>query len=165
MINKRIMIKVFIIFFILIICSFNCISLAGSKNINTKILDPNFTNEFDPNGNGGKFETYTEPFTNIIVKVVSRIMTILQVFGGIIFVISLAMAGLNGIFGVGEGLAEDLGLNMGKTRTDAGMEIDAVNKLNKGSISKIIRRSIIGSVILFSSTTIVKITFQIFSGL
>ena len=92
-------------------------------------------------------------------------MTILQILGGIIFVISLAMAGLNGIFGVGEGVAEDLGLNMGKTRTDAGMEIDAVNKLNKGSISKIIRRSTIGSIILFSSTTIVKITFQIFSGL
>lgn len=165
MINKRIMIKLSIIFFILIISSFNCICIATNNTINTKILDPNFTNEFDPNGDGGEFESYTEPFTNIIVKVVSRIMTILQVFGGIIFVISLAMAGLNGIFGVGEGLAEDLGLNIGKTRTEAGMEIDAVNKLNKGSLSKIIRRSVIGSIILFSSTTIVKITFQIFSGL
>lgn len=163
MTKKRIIIKLFIIFFILIISSLSNISLAESKTIETDILNPNFTNEFDPSKDAD--EGLTGPFTKIIVSVASRILTILQIIGGIIFVISLAMAGLNGIFGVGEGVAEDLGLNIGKTRSDAGIEYDTVNQLNKRTLSKIIRRSTIGSIFLLSSTTIVKIVFHLFSSI
>lgn len=90
MTKKRIIIKLFIIFFILIISSLSNISLAESKTIETDILNPNFTNEFDPSKDAD--EGLTGPFTKIIVKVANRILTILQILGGIIFVISLAMA-------------------------------------------------------------------------
>ena len=161
MINKRIIIKLFIIFFILIISSLSNISLAESKTIETDILNPNFTNEFDPSKDAD--EGLTGPFTKIIVSVASRILTILQIIGGIIFVISLAMAGLNGIFSAHSGIAADLNLNVGKTTNDYNKEI--MGSLNKEALSKIIRRSAIGSIFLFSSTTIVKIVFNLFSSI
>ena len=161
MTKKRIIIKLFIIFFILIISSLSNISLAESKTIETDILNPNFTNEFDPSKDAD--EGLTGPFTKIIVKVANRILTILQILGGIIFVISLAMAGLNGIFSAHSGIADDLNLNVGKTTNDYNKEI--MGSLNKGALSRIIRRSAIGSIFLFSSTTIVKIVFHLFSSI
>ena len=80
-------------------------------------------------------------------------------------VIVLAIAGFNGILGSGGNVAEDLGLSVGTSKNKYGRDIDGVQTLDKAALSKIIRKAVIGSFILFGSSTIVKIVFKMISGI
>lgn len=142
---------------------------SGTKKSNTVIVDTNilredFANEFDPNNEDGGYDI-SNPFIKVIIPVVAKILNILQVIGAIVLVISLAIAGFNGILGAGDGFSEDLGLNVGKSVNDYGLEVSGVQNLTKGSLSKIIRRALIGSLILELSLTIVRIVFAICTNL
>ncbi len=175
MINKKLLLKVFIIFFITISAiSISNISKATSgaastsepegETLNLNILDDKFPDQFNPNGDGG--EAISSPVIRVILPIVNTILGILQVFGAIIMVMCLAIAGFNGIISADEGLAEDLDLSIGNTVNEYGNELRGVVKpLNKGALTKIIRRAILGSFFLFMSATIVKIAFKIISGM
>ena len=78
--------------------------------------------------------------------------------GAIVLVLSLALAGFNGILGSNESFADDLGLSLGD-------KADGVQQLTKENLSIIIRRVIIGSFILFMSASIVKIVFKLITGI
>ena len=160
MINKNNLIKIFIIFFIAVIC----LSIYNEcRAIDTDIMSNTFTDQFNPNNSTG--DPISRKFTALIVIIVARILTILQVLGGILLVMSIAVAGINGIFGSGGDVAEDLGLSVGTSRNQFGLKLPGVKTLNKGALSMIIRRVSIGSIILFGSATIVKIVFEMISGL
>ena len=128
------------------------------KVLNTNILSEDFTQEFDPQNDGGN--EISQPFIDIIVLVVNYIVTILQIIGGVVFVLCIAAAGINGIFATNEGVAEDLGLAVGTTQTDYRELSGVAQPLNKKAIQKLIRRVMIGSAIMLMSSTIVKIVYN-----
>lgn len=131
----------------------------GQGNVlNTDILSEDFTQAFDPQNDGGN--EISQPFIDIIVFVVNYIVTILQIIGGVVFVLCLAAAGINGIFATNEGVAEDLGLAVGTTQTDYRDLQGVAQPLNKKAIQKLIRRVMIGSAIMLMSSTIVKIVYN-----
>lgn len=137
---------------------------SEAATINTDILAESFVNEFNPKEDGAN--VISEPFINVIVPIVKLILTILQIIGAVIFVLSIAAAGLNGIIATADGVAEDLNLSIGNTINEYGAKLEGVAQpLNKKAIQKIIRRSVIGSIFLMLGTTIVKIVFNILSEL
>ena len=162
-INNKIIFSTIIVFLIANIC-LSCYNMSLAANsIDTDILSNNFTDQFDPKQSGG--ETLSRPFTALIVLIVNRILGILQVIGAIILVISLALYGFKGILGAGDGIAKELGLFIGKSTNEYGNEVSGVQTIDKKSLSNTFRKMTLGSVILFGSATIVKIVFQMVSGL
>ena len=160
MINKNNLIKIFIVFFIAVIC----LSIYNeSRAIDTDIMSNTFTDQFNPENNGDN--AISRKFTTLIVLIVNKILGILQVIGAILLVVSLGITGINGIFGAGDGFAEDLGLSIGTSSNEYRDNIKGVQTINKGTISKIIRKISIGSFILFGSSTIVQIVFKMISGI
>lgn len=146
-------------------------SNSGSSNkksstvlVDTNILRDDFANEFDPNSKVGGFDV-SEPFIKVIIPVVNRVLSILQIIGAIVLVLSIALAGFNGVIGAGDGFAEDLGLNISSSYNEYGNKVEGVQNLTQGSLSKIIRRALIGSLILESSLMIVRIVFAICTNL
>lgn len=143
---------------------------AGSKGqsntvlVDTDILREDFANEFDPNSKTGGYNI-SQPVIKVIIPVVSRVLSILQIIGAIVLVLSLALAGFNGVLGAGDGFSEDLNLNVSTSVNEYGNEVSGVQNLTPGALSKIIRRALIGSIILESSLTIVKIVFNICTSL
>ena len=160
MINKINIIKFMIIFFILICCSLNSVSYA--ETIETNIMGNGIINEFKP---GKNEDPISKPFNKLIVRITNSVLKIVQIFGAVLFVMSLALAGLNIILGSGEGVANDLGLNIGDVPDKDGKTHQRPKKFDKGTVSKIIRRSAIGSIFLFASASIVRIVFWVFSNL
>lgn len=134
------------------------VKVLKSKKIklNLDITDDEFLDQYQVNNDDGI--TFSQPFTNIIVKVVNNLLAILQILGAIVLVLSLALAGFNGILGSNENFADDLGLSLGD-------KADGVQQLTKENLSIIIRRVIIGSFILFMSASIVKIVFKLITGI
>ena len=163
MINNKIIFSTIIVFLIANIC-LSCYNMSLAANsIDTDILSNNFTDQFDPKQSGG--ETLSRPFTALIVLIVNRILGILQVIGAIILVISLALYGFKGILGSGDGIAKELGLFIGKSTNEYGNEVSGVQSIDKKSLSNTFRKITLCLFILFGSDTIVKIVFQMVSGL
>ena len=123
------------------------------------ITSDEFVDQFNPKNVGG--ETISDPAINVMIPVINRILGIIQILGAIILVVSIALAGINGVLSSEDSLAEDLGISLGKNINEYGNQLDGVKQLNKSALSKIIRRGILGSAILFFSSTIVKIVFNI----
>lgn len=144
--------------------STNSTNSTNMVSINTNVLRENLSDEFDPRNQIGGFNV-SNPVINVIIPVVSKIIIILQIIGAIILVLSIAIAGFNGVLGSGDGFAEDLGLNVATSVNEYGNKVDGVQNLNQASLSKIIRRAIIGTLILESSLTIVRIVFAICTNL
>ena len=127
--------------------------------INTDILSDDFLQDFNPENPGG--DVISQPFIDVIILVVNNVLVILQIIGAVVFVLSLAAAGVNGILATNEGVAEDLGLAIGEKETEYRVRTGVAQPLDKGALQKIIRRSIIGSIFMFTSSTIVRIVFNI----
>ena len=160
MINKNNLIKIFIIFFIAVIC----LSIYNEcRAIDTNIMSNTFTEQFNPKN--AKSNSISRKFNSLIVLIVNRILSILQVIGAVLLVMAIALTGFNGILGAGGDVAEDLNLSVGRTRNQFGLRLPGVKTINKGTVSMIIRRISIGSIILFGSATIVKIIFKLISGI
>ena len=134
-----------------------------AKSINVDITSPDFINEFNPKQEGG--DVISEPFITTITDVVNRILGLLQVFGAVILVLSIAAAGLNGIIATNEGLAEDLDIAVGTSETEYRTMTGVAQPLNKKAVQKIIRRTIIGGILLLMSSSIVRFVFNLVSGI
>lgn len=135
-------------------------STSGGRIINTNILDENFADQFNPDKDDRGFSA---PFIKVIIPVVNKILSILQILGAVLLVLSIAIAGFNGILGAGDGFSEDLGLSVGVSTNQYGNDVKGVQSLTKGALSKILRRLFIGVIIFEFSATIVKICFSIFT--
>lgn len=160
MINKNNLIKIFIIFFIAVIC----LSIYNEcRAIDTDIMSNTFTDQFNPKNSGD--DAISRKFTALTVLIVNRILGILQIIGAVLLAVSIAIAGLNGILGAGGDVAEDLDLTVGESYNKYGNRVTGVKTLSKAALTMIIRRISIGSIILFGSATIVKIVFKMISGL
>lgn len=129
-------------------------SLADDDTIDTSIKsDSNFANEFNPQNIDDDSSNLSQPFTNAIVKIVNAILAVIQTIGGLLMIVSVAIFGFYMVVMSHGPLAQDLGIG-GKQ----GNSPDAkVGLLNFG------RSLLIGSVLLFSSATLVRFVFNIFT--
>ena len=125
------------------------------KTFDIDIMDKNMTDKFNPNKNDTSNqdeEEMTRPITKTIKEIVNKTLGILQVFGAFIMVISIAFFGFSFVISGNEGLSKDLGIGR------AGGPNAKIKLLDFG------RGLLIGSFLLFSSTTLVRFVFNIFLG-
>ena len=116
------------------------------KKIDTSITSDTFVNNMNPNKTGGKANKIIQPVTKLMKTVINNILQILQIIGGFLMVVSFAIMGF-GLIASGNGpLSRDLGIkNTPNTRETL---------MNYG------RNILIGSVLLFASSTIVLFVYK-----
>ena len=150
-------ISLIIIFVLIFILSFT--NYSYGEKVELDITSDKFVEQFNPDKYGGN--ELSRPVIDVMIPVINKILNIIQILGAIILVLSLALAGINGVLSAEDNLAEDLGINLGTNINEYGAKLDGVKQLNKSALSKIIRRGSLGSIVMFSSATIVKIVFRI----
>lgn len=146
---KRYVIKMLTTILLLIILINAPHSNLAASTLNTNITGESFYKTFNPNKKQSATEKmWSEPFINLITTIVNPILGIIQIIGGIIMVLSIAFYGFQNILSADIGLSSDFGMN--------------VRPRNRARYLATIRLLMIGSIILFMSTTIVKIVFKFF---
>ena len=123
------------------------------------ITSQSFMNNWNPvNSNQGAFvEEGTKPITNLIVFIVNKVLGLIQIFSGILMVLCITYTGFNMILSIKSDVASDIGLNF------VSMGGEKSPTLKKRVLDNI-RRLLIGSILTFSSTTLVKIAFSLFTS-
>lgn len=125
--------------------------------IDTSITGDSFTKALNPDGISGTAEQLSNPFVKFIHQVVNPILGFIQIIGGILTVVSIALFGFGMLLTGNEHLSGELGLRMmGGPHGDGGPEAK-LELLNFG------RRLLIGAVLLFCSASIVKFVFYVFN--
>lgn len=125
-----------------------------AKKISTKITSEEFLTEFDPNKSTG-IDDLTDPVTNTMQTVVNIALGIIQVIGVLLTAVSLVIFGYNRLLSANGQLAGEVMSSHGPHGFGDGPSTKMA-LLNHG------RSMMIGSIILFSSTTIVRIIFNLF---
>lgn len=125
-------------------------SSSKGTTIDTDITTDNFT-EFNPNKSNGKINQMTDPFVNVITPVVQKVLGLLKLFSGFIMVISLALFGLYRVLAANPELTRDLG-------------ITSIVPKNTKILMDAGRAVIIGSILVFSSSSVVELVMNIFLG-
>ena len=118
--------------------------------IDTDITSNEFLTTFNPSKdleNDGTKQT-AQPFVELFVKIANAALSIVQFIGAIATVISIALYGVNNIFGVSPELRGDI---MGH------MEMSKNSPYSKIELKRFFRRVIIGSILLFFGGTFVKL--------
>ena len=149
---KKILKIIIVIFSCLIIyINYPCLAENETTTIDTDITSDQFIKDLDPNSVDGIAADLSNPFVSAIQKIINPILGFVQVIGGLLMVVYVAMYGFGMLVISNEPLAGELGINL------KGGAKNKVELINFG------RTLLIGSVLLFSSATIVKFVFKIFS--
>ena len=164
---KKIISLIFIIFIIFIISSthYSCfatqqIKIAkGNDVIDTKITSNSFIRDLSPDGLNGTAEQISTPFVSFIHQIVNPILGVVQIIGGVLTVISIAIFGFNMLLGGNSELANDIALGLGMHGEKEGQKEGPDAKKEMLDFG---RSLLIGAVLLFCSATIVKFVFSIF---
>lgn len=90
----------------------NTTKKANDKTIDTDITGNTFIEDLKPDNLKGTPEKLSTPFVNLIQNVVNPVLGVVQVIGGILTVVSIALFGLGMLLSGNEHLAGDLGLKM-----------------------------------------------------
>ena len=90
----------------------NTTKKSNDKTIDTDITGNTFIEDLKPDNLNGTPEKLSTPFVNLIHNVVNPILGVVQVIGGILTVVSIALFGLGMLLSGNEHLAGDLGLRM-----------------------------------------------------
>ena len=116
--------------------------------LNTDITSNSVIDQFNPSGELNDTQSWADPITNFIAgNIANRILSIIQVIGGVLTIISIALYGLFSIIKIDSKLAEDL---------FGGRLIGRESPQFKIDLQDFLRRVIIGSILLFFGGTIVK---------
>lgn len=118
----------------------------SAEELNTSITSEEFTKSMNPDNAGKTSEKWAATPVKGIKFLVNKILGIIQVIGGFLTVISFAIFGFGLVASGNSALARDLGIN---ATPDA-----RANIMNFG------RMLLIGSVLLFASSTIVQFVFK-----
>lgn len=148
------LIILFLLFSFLMNSQYSIFAANKEKNIDTSIISSGFVKSLNPNGLSEEAEKWSNPFVKFIHSVVNPILGFVQVIGGFLTVVSIALFGIGMLLSGNEHLAEEIGLKIGGFHgggPEAKLEL-----LNFG------RRLLIGAVLLFCSATIVKFVFYVF---
>ena len=146
---------------IIIAISFSIIMGAYNSCFAAKkydITSDEFKKTWNPNAkNQGDFVIEgSKPITNLIVFIVNKVLGLIQIFSGILMVLCITYTGFNMILSNNPEVARDVGLHVG-----LGSE---KNPSVRKRVLDNIRRLLIGSIFAFSSTTLVRITFKLFTS-
>lgn len=125
--------------------------------IDTSITGDSFTKALNPDGISGTAEQLSNPFVKFIHQVVNPILGFIQIIGGILTVVSIALFGFGMLLTGNEHLSGELGLRMMGGPHGGGGPEAKLELLNFG------RRLLIGAVLLFCSASIVKFVFYVFN--
>ena len=143
-----------LIFAISIIFNLNYSCMAN--DIDTSITSDNFITSLNPEGMSGTAENLSTPIVGFIQRIVNPILGFAQIIGGFLTIISVAIFGFGLFLNGNDKLAMDLGFGIVKRHKVGGPEAK-MELLDFG------RGILIGSVLLFSGATIVKIIFAVFN--
>ena len=80
--------------------------------IDTSITGDSFTKALNPDGISGTAEQLSNPFVKFIHQVVNPILGFIQIIGGILTVVSIALFGFGMLLTGNEHLSGELGLRM-----------------------------------------------------
>ena len=117
-----------------------------NNTIETSITSEGFANDLNPDNIGSTGEKLASPFVNVIREIVKKVLRIIQVIGGFLMVISFALFGFGMVASGNKGLAGDLGI--------------FTTPNSKENLLKFGRNLLIGSALLFASSTIVQFVFK-----
>ena len=129
---------------------------AINGTIDTDITGNNMQ-EFNPNQSGStdkekkEINDMTDPIVNVITPVVQEVLGLIRLFSGLIMVICLAIFGLYRVLSANPELTRDLGLT-------------SIAPKNVKILMDAGRAIIIGSILVFSSSSIVGLAMNIFLG-
>lgn len=153
--KRGIIISLIFIISIIFNLNYSCFAKDGD-NIDTSILSNSFITNLNPEGMNGPAETLSTPFVNFIHRIVNPILGFVQIIGGILTIISIAIFGFGLFLNGNDKLAMDLGFGIVRRHKAGGPEAK-MELLDFG------RGIFIGSVLLFSGAAIVKIIFAVFN--
>ncbi len=145
---------VLILLYILLVGShYSTYASSGEKeSIDLTINSDEFFETYNPQKElSNEANQITEPFINIILEIVNKALAFLQVFGGLLTIISVAIYGFRLFLNANPKLADDLGFN-------TNLRGDQIKNLQDFG-----RSLLIGSILLFASTTLVRFVFSVFS--
>ncbi len=122
-------------------------SLAA-VTLNTDITSNNIIDQFNPSADTNDTQSWADPITDFIAgNIATRALSFIQIIGGILTILSIALYGLFSVIKIDPKLAEDLfgGKLLGRESPEF-----------KKDLHDFLRRVIIGSILLFAGGTIVK---------
>lgn len=129
------------------------VQAAEGDVLETDIINGNLQEKFNPNnGLTGAEKKIAQPFTKLILKIVNAIVGIIQVIGGLLTIVSIAIYGFYMVVRGNETLASQL--NIGGNRGG--------NPKVRQVVSEFGTQLVIGAILLFMSSTIVKFVLSIF---
>lgn len=131
------------------------------SELDTSILSSRFTSELKPDGTDGNAESFSTPFVELIQTVVNSVLGVVQIIGGVLMIVSIALYGIGMLISGNEHLAHTLGLESLASGPRGGGRRGPEVRFELLNFGRIL---IIGSVLLFSSATIVKFVFKIFNA-
>ena len=146
--NKLVFINIIII---IIIVNIFLTTSVQADNVNVNIMDDGFIDEFNPN-DSTEIDTITDPITGTMVAIIKRVLGILQVVGALLSVLSIAFFGYNRLLSANESMGRELGF---------GPHGPGQSPDTKRSMMDFSRSMLIGSLLLFSSVTIVNIVVKL----
>ena len=136
-----------IIFMLLIGTYYSC--LASDKY---DITGDRFKNEWNIKNDQGNQEIYiktgSEPFMNLITFIINKVLGIIQIFAGLLMVLCIAFTGFNMLLTSNHVLASEIGLHA--------KNVPVLKRLQDFN-----RHLLTGTVLVFFSTTIVRIAFDV----
>lgn len=154
-------ISIWIILFILIIGTpYSNAKKEDTTSIHLDITSNEFVDEFNPNKDKNtdkQVDAIATPISESIIKIANIVLGVVQLLGGILAVISIAIYGFGMVISTHGPLAHDLGFGGGPGIFGGFMKTpDAkMSLLNFG------RSLLIGSVLLFCSVTLVKFVLNV----
>ena len=109
---KKILKIIIVIFSCLIIyINYPCLAENETTTIDTDITSDQFIKDLDPNSVDGIAADLSNPFVSAIQKIINPILGFVQVIGGLLMVVSVAMYGFGMLVISNEPLAGEVGIN------------------------------------------------------
>lgn len=113
-----------LVFIISVIFNLNYSCFAGDDDndlddndlIDTSILSDSFVSGLNPEGLDGMAETLSTPIVNFIHRIVNPILGFIQIIGGLMSIVSVAMFGFGLFLNGNDKLANDLDLGFARKR-------------------------------------------------
>ena len=150
------LISFIIIIFLVLNSHYSCWAAnnEADNELDTRITSDSFVTGLNPNGLSGTAEKLSTPLVKFIKKVTNPILGFIQIVGAILTVVSVAIFGFGLLLTGNEGIAQELGLHMMGQRGGPEAKMELI---------KFGRTMLIGSVLLFCSSSLVKFVFYAFS--
>ena len=116
------------------------------RDLDTSITSDGFISQMNPNNSDKSTDKIVNPVVKLVKTVINNLLQIIQIIGGFLIAVSFAIFGFGMLASGNSALAQDLGI---------------MNKpASKENLLKFGRGLLIGSTLLFASSTIVLFVYK-----